>query len=279
MLDRTSKMPRKSLTAILFLVLSSSVVFCGLRLPGEYSGVVIYDQWDTCYLYNGVSLMYISNQVKERLRKYEGQSIGIDAREVYQPSNPGDGLIKEFQLLRVIEDTSDSPHAGLKLTVIPAFDIDCSPNFIIEVKNTGKRKLMIPKWVIAPTLLGEKFTDFLSPSDGKSEACITGWSLPYANGEAMTVTSTKPTPNGQAITIHKSFGLKIDDGKVPFDYLTLSAGDSARFNASLSVSPGAYDFLCGYTPGDDNRVSNIVSFVVDEHGIASMTCDWRIGPN
>jgi hypothetical protein len=274
-----SQMIRKSLASLLAIVLLASGAFAGIRGPGEYSGIVLFDHWDTCYLYDGVFLMYISNSVKEQVRKYEGRPIRIDATEVFQPINPGDGLIREFRSLRLITPSRNSDVAGLVLTITPAFDVDCSPQFVLEVKNAGSRKFMIPKEAIAPTLLTEQTRDdWLSPSDGNSGACITRWGLPWARGEAQTLTITTPTPSGP-VTSKRWFGLTIDDGKVPFDYLTLSPGDSAHFKASLSVSPGNYDFLVGYTQGDDKRVSNIVSFKVDDKGIPTIMCDWRIGLN
>jgi hypothetical protein len=259
------------------LVLSSSVVIGGIRAPGVYEGVVVFDQWDTCYLYDGIYLMYISEKIKERVRKYEGQTIRIDAKKVYQPMNPGDGLITEFNFLPLKPERGVIQHSGMAIKITPAFDIDCSPQFVIEIKNAGRRKIMIPKWAIAPTVFGEKADGFFSPSDGKSEACITRWSFPMATGESWNL--TKYMPDGKTVIFQKSYGMKIDDGKVPYDYLTLSPGDSAHFRAALSVSPGSYDFLCGYTPTNDKRISNIVSFSVDKDGIATFICDRTVDRN
>ena len=43
--------------------------------------------------------MYVSERVKEQLRMYEGQAIELDALEVTQPVNPGDGLIRKLKVL------------------------------------------------------------------------------------------------------------------------------------------------------------------------------------
>lgn len=51
----------------------------GIRGPGKYSGVVIFDKWGGCILFSGVYLMYVSDSVKDQLRGYEGQAIEIDA--------------------------------------------------------------------------------------------------------------------------------------------------------------------------------------------------------
>jgi len=55
---------------------AAPTLLAGIRGPGEYNGVVIYDRWDNCYLFSGVYLMYISDPVKELLRPYQGKSIG-----------------------------------------------------------------------------------------------------------------------------------------------------------------------------------------------------------
>ena len=68
----------------------------GIRGPGKYSGVVVFDRWDTCYLVSGPYVMYIATGEKERLRAYSGVAVEIDATDVFQPINPGDGLIKKF---------------------------------------------------------------------------------------------------------------------------------------------------------------------------------------
>ena len=46
-----------------------------------------------CTLYSGTYVMYVSEKVRRGLRPYAGQAIRIDAKEVFQPMNPGDGRI------------------------------------------------------------------------------------------------------------------------------------------------------------------------------------------
>ena len=43
--------------------------------------------------------MYISETVKDQLKQYEGQAVEIDALEVVQPDDPGDGLIRRLKVL------------------------------------------------------------------------------------------------------------------------------------------------------------------------------------
>jgi hypothetical protein len=89
---------RVAITCVLVSTLLSTAP-AGIRAPGKYSGVVFYDRWGGCILFSGIYLMYISEDVKDTLRSYEGKAIEINAREVIQPINPGDGLIKELEVV------------------------------------------------------------------------------------------------------------------------------------------------------------------------------------
>jgi hypothetical protein len=270
-LKKVNSMLKKILCALSISLLATASAFGGIRSPGEYAGIVVYDRWDTCYLYDGIYLMYISEKIKERLRNYAGHTIRIDATEVYQPMNPGDGLIREFNFLGLAKDQGHSQIADLAITIIPHFEIDGSPQFIIDVKNTGQRKITISNDGLAPTLFGEKDADdFLSPSDGKSEARITRWSFPFASGvQSRSIGTTA-----------KWWGVKIDDGKVPSSTFMLAAGKSKQFRASISASPGNYEFLCGYATGqegNEERISNSVLFNVDEKGKAVLLSELGQG--
>jgi hypothetical protein len=217
--------------------------------------------------------MYVSERVKERLRPYAGQTVRLNATKVDQPINPGDGLITDFKLLGMARDQGHSPTAGLLITITPRFEIARSPQFTIGVRNTGAKAIKISADSLAPTLLGEKNDgDSLSPSDGKSDAKITRWGFPWAKGEAGSASYTHKGPNGEDISVKEWFGLKIDDGKVPFNSsFILSPGQSKQFKAEISASPGDYEFLCGYSNGSgyEERISNRVFFSIDENGLAT----------
>jgi hypothetical protein len=266
-------MLRRLIPLSLILLLFTSAAFAGIRGPGEYAGVVVFDHWDTCYLYDGTYLMYVSESVKERLRPYAGQTIRINATKVYQPMNPGDGLITEFKFLGLARDQGHSPIAGLLITITPRFEIDRSAQFTIEVRNTAAKAIQVSADSLAPTLLGEKNDDdILSPSDGKSDAKITRWGFPWAKGWAGSSSHTHKGPNGEYINVNRWCGLTIDDGKVPFNSsFVLSPGQSRQFKAEVSASPGDYEFLCGYSGGSgfEDRISNRVFFSIDESNAAT----------
>lgn len=104
------------------VVLIGPVLMAGIRAPGKYSGVVFYDRWDNCILFNGVYLMYISEAVKETLRPYHGQSVEINATDVYQPVNPGDGLIRRLIFLGPsVEEPGSLPISGVELRAASSF--------------------------------------------------------------------------------------------------------------------------------------------------------------
>ena len=84
-----------------WLVLMALCLTCeaGYRTAGKYCGVVVFDRWGGCTLYSGIYVMYVSESIKSQLRPYSGQAIQIDAKEVSQPRNPGDGLIRRLDYL------------------------------------------------------------------------------------------------------------------------------------------------------------------------------------
>jgi len=69
------------LAVMCFLALAcgslSLFVSAGIRDPGKYNGVVIFDRWGGCVLFSGVYLLYVSEAVKNQLRPYEGQAVRV----------------------------------------------------------------------------------------------------------------------------------------------------------------------------------------------------------
>ncbi len=113
-----------SLTCYLGVLFSVGSCEAEPRLPGKYSGVVIYDRWDACMIYNGIYVTYVSEEIKKDLRKYAGQAVQIDVKDIVQPINPGDGCIKKFDFLNAIpKDQGSSSFEGISLesSVNPCF--------------------------------------------------------------------------------------------------------------------------------------------------------------
>ena len=54
-------------TLILLTIGFALLANAGLRGPGKYSGVVVFDRWDNCFLLSGPYITYISENVKKEL--------------------------------------------------------------------------------------------------------------------------------------------------------------------------------------------------------------------
>lgn len=271
-------MLKKHATSLAVLLLSAAAALAGIRGPGRYRGVVLFDRWDTCYIYDGVWLMYVSEKEKGRLRKYEGRHVEVYAKEVIQPVNPGDGRIMKFDLLSASPAETRTPrYKDLWVTAEPLFEPGRKPRFALALENRGGADVRVGQSSITPTLLGEKDElDFFSPSDGRSEARITRCGLNNAKEfhKERSVTSTKP--DGQKVTLTKRYAFEVEDGDDLPAELLVPAGGTLRVVVALEVPPGTYDFLFGCDIGirENRRIaSNVVSFRVGDDGFTSLLND------
>ncbi len=148
---------RQLLLTVLIIVVSGSlmVVSAGMRRPGKYSGVVIFDRWDTCLLLSGVYITYVSDTVKEDLRPYRNQAIQLDASVVSQPMNPGDALIHKYT---IIGSAPIAPHGpsteGVSIKAKSEFGSARAIAFLITIENSAASPVEINSTEIGPTLLG-----------------------------------------------------------------------------------------------------------------------------
>lgn len=233
----------------------------GIRGPGKYHGVVIFDRWDTCYIYSGVYLMYVSQRAKKKLREYGGHAMIIDALKVDQPMNPGDGRIDRLRVIGPARSRRPVIQLdGLVLKVSPEFRSG-SPRFIFEIQNRSRRKVEIRSEELALTLLGKKRerVSVFDPSDGESTALITRTSL------------GNRTRSGTGNSSNYACFWSIGDKPLP-DQFRLKPGETRVITISLRVPRGEYDFLCGYGGGvheDKSLASNLVGFDLDQNGTAN----------
>ena len=264
-------MLRRVIVVALILMIVAGSVPAGIRGPGKYAGIVLFDRWDTCYLYSGVFLMYVSEKTKEALRKYEGQSILLDAKEVIQPMNPGDGRIGKFKVIKILSAGNPSiDGTALRLTVKPQFQ-NGSSRFAIEVENTGRVIAQVSMRAFALTLLGIKRHRMFSPSDGKSDAWLTRQPIKFPSFVADMVPasqrSTKTHPVMQ--TDGEEYYFDVEE-KLP-DSIDIRPQEKRSIAVSFHLPKGEYDFLCGYGGGvHESRglVSNRVSFDIGADGRA-----------
>jgi hypothetical protein len=259
---------RKLVLIALLLVISGSllIVHAGLRGPGKYSGVVIFDRWDTCLLLSGNYLTDVSEEVKEHLRAYKDQAVQVEAFEVFQPMNPGDALIRRYKILGPAPVVSRGQSIdGVRITAKSDFERDRAVAFLITIENSGGSPIQIERDAIGPTLLGPipivsgRKTPCFSPSDGRSMAWIT-------RGTLVTRPSGTCTIDNHLVV---SAGYSIDAGSELPERFDLNPGESRQTRIRLKVLAGPYQFLVGFGGGvheGKSLASNTISFHVDSDG-------------
>jgi hypothetical protein len=259
------------LTLASFLLVSTTLA--GLRGRGEYNGVVIFDRWDACYLYSGIYLMPVSEKIKESLRAFQGRPMLIDVQEVYQPINPGDGLITKLTVLGPAKEPEVGPFANsavlkaLSLGVATRFSATKSDQLIVQLQNRGASRISIKMYALAPTLLAKKRgveSDF-EPSDGPSYALVTRFD--------MALLSKHAGGSWLANESAGTFGLSLAPGTPPSTAVDLDPGQSLVIPILFHLAPGEYEFLAGYGGGvhaERCMATNQVRFNVDKAGKAHL---------
>lgn len=249
-------------TLVALVVSTVVLLHAGLRGPGKYSGVVIFDRWDTCFLLSGPYITYISKSVQEGLRSYEGQAVQVDATDVYQPDNPGDALIRQYMLVGLAPESKYVPVQGLSLRVRPAFEKGI-PSFIIDIRNAGDRLIWVRTDEIGITVLGTRKST-ASPSDGLSEAILTRSSLLFHGGREW---------GGLLHAYYRIEGLS-----VLTDRVQLAPRSSFQVKLTFDISPGEYQILFGYGGGvheTASLASNAISFRVGTSDAALLDAPVR----
>jgi hypothetical protein len=244
-----------------WLLLLSVSLFAAIRGPGTYSGVVIFDRWGGCHLYSGVYVMEIAEVVKESLRPYAGKAITVDALEVMQPMNPGDGLIKRLRVIGAAIEGTRPIVEGIRLRAIPSFPAEGVAEFVIEVRNESGISREIATGELAPTLFGHNGSEAcLSPADGPSRTAVTRTSVAGLHRWG-----------GGSI---RCGGFFLAPGVALAETVTLAAGGRMEVPLRFTVPAGSYSFLAGYGGGvheTRTEISNTVDFVVDLDGRARLT--------
>lgn len=224
---------------VLITALGIITAQAGLRGPGKYCGVVIFDRWDTCFLLSGPFITYISEAAKSELRPYQGTAMQVYASDVFQPMNPGDALIRKYEVIGPAPDTHNWVTLdNLELTAESDFGPYSVPAFLVEIRNVGRVPIGIQSSQIGPALLGATLDPAFAPSDGKSMALLTRGSLVHGSGWKGTVGS---------VTREASY--EIDTKSRPPERFELGPGNTMKARIIFKVSPGEYQFLFGYGGG------------------------------
>ncbi len=248
-----------------------------VRGPGKYNGVVIFDRWGGCHLYSGAYVMEISESVKELLRPYANQPVLIDAKDVYPAMDPGDGLIRKFEMLGPSEEARSVKFGqpplldDLGLKVFANFAAPSGPELILELHNSGAAKRAVDIEALGPTLLSKKHgLECINPSDGPSFVAVTHTNVNFmhqhpagytclVNGKGRTVRMWLPP----GIAVPKTFDLE--------------PGQSIEVPLQFELSAGEYEFLAGYGGGTHQArtlASNRIAFDIDGNRKAQL-----VGPS
>ncbi len=262
-------MLRRVGTVVLLITLLATTSLAGIRARGKYAGIVVFDRWDTCYLYSGTYLMYVSAKTKERLRKYQGKSVTIYAQEVYQPINPGDGLITKFKFLSVAKNQRLGLDQ-LSLTVEPHFETDRPATLVLVVENRNATAINVAPEALAPTLLGPKLQHMFSPSDGESDAWLTRSRLKMPSF-LKEIGFGPRTDKSHSIMRAGDVEYYLHVEQELPDQILIPPHGKTTIAMSFHLPQGQYDFLFGYEGGVHEIkgiASNLLAFSVGENGRA-----------
>src|SRR5215472_8656756 len=256
---------RKRRFLTVYLLASLSVSLCtpanaGIRGPGKYSGVVVFDRWDGCILFSGVYLMYVSERVKDQLRSYDGQAIELNALEVIQPTNPGDGLIRKLQVLGPAPP-SKSPFTfeGISLDARAVAVKDVRAAIELKITNESDTPAKIDTSQIGFVVLSEKIVGVQTPSDGPSTAVITRSNVFLGKGTFGF---------GDGETIHSYSYVIPDSLRLPQSF-ELAPRTSRTTRIRFELPAGHYQLFAGYGGGvheSNLNVSNAVSIDLWDDG-------------
>jgi hypothetical protein len=254
---------RRLIVGAAVLALSCVCCFAGIRSAGKYSGVVIFDRWGGCTLYSGIYVMYIAEDIKQQLKAEAGKCIQVDATQVEQRMNPGDGLIKQLTVLGPAPAMPpwESP-AGLKIAVAPAFQNGQPPAFNIRVENTSQTPVTLRTDALAPTLLAETGINKLgrSPAYGPAVAVVTRQSF-WVGSEPRLKSAELHWP--WQVTQPRTFEKEIE----------LQPKQAFEISLLFTLPAGEYEFLAGYgggTHAGQCAASNLIAFDVQADGTAKL---------
>jgi hypothetical protein len=246
---------RRLVAVCLFASLSmslSTAANAGIRAPGKYSGVVIFDRWDGCILFSGIYLMYVSEAVKNQLRQYDGQAVEIDALDVVQPVNPGDGLIRRLSVLGLAEAKGWYSVEGLRLVAQPIAKQGSRTSVELTITNESNAQTKINSSQIGFVLLSQKVEGLSTPSDGPSTAVITRTNVFLGKGTWSLGTGDRVYSYSYAIA---------DTARLP-EIFELAPHASRSTTITFQLPAGHYQFFAGYGAGvheSKSIVSNPVS--------------------
>ena len=223
--------------------------------------------------------MPVSEKVKELLRSWEGKAVLVDAKEVYQPMNPGDGLITKLVVLGPADEPASvamqrAPDVdGLSLTVAANFSSEAPDELVVQVRNVGTTPHHVRMDALAPTLLANKsgMERPWEPADGLSFAALTRFDMLFL---VKSPARHSWTINGNS---HVT-AMSVAPGTSISASVLIEPGEVVEVPLVFELGPGEYEFLAGYGGGVHaarSLASNRLDFDVAESGKARLAAGER----
>jgi hypothetical protein len=86
--------------------------------PGVYCGYLIEDRWGRDLFHNGPQHLFVSEDVAWQLRKKRNKPLRLEVSKMYQPMNPGTGMIQGVESVSICEPVP----RGLWLSIKPELE-------------------------------------------------------------------------------------------------------------------------------------------------------------
>jgi len=271
MFNDTSKTPDYSgkisvwISILCLAAFNSLQIHAARVLPGKYSGMVVFDRWDNCYLLVNHFQLYISDSQKESLRKYAGKGAEILATDVYQPSSTRPARVNSFQYLgpasKGRHPRGSSNLRDLNLSTHMDFTENGHNIFFITAHNQASTPLTLFSNELGLTLLRKKELPTQgSPSDGESFVLLSGHSFEFP-GERI------PRISGAGMTYGINYKWHMEAAHALPHSFELAPYETRTLKLTFDLPDGHYDFLSCYGSFASTErcvASNLTSFDIKD---------------
>jgi len=253
------------LTSLAALVTPS---LAGIRAPGRYTGVVVFDRWGGCVLCSGYDFNYVSESAKAPLEDQDRQRVELDATVVLQVINPGKALLKEFA--QVWTKPPEPPPAPdpLRLSLQPAFADGEPARFEITAVNNGAGDMTLRYDALAAHVLTKREAHGLfQVSDSPSDAVLTAHFMLEEPGRGPTRVRGGGVLAGVPHAWYVTSAMSLPTGVI------LGPGERTSLTIAVDLPPGEYDAFAAYGHYTDRgycTASNSVGFDIGADGLARL---------
>jgi hypothetical protein len=238
--------------------------------PGVYFGYFNVDRWGQRVFHNGPYHIFVSNEVEKQLKIHVGEPLKLDVKEVYQPGDPGGGIIKTLSgvsttkiqglVLDVASESTKSPQGkgiSLRLTVhnASAKDITLEPRSLAFV-------------LVTKSPFSNAAIDYKDPDGCAYWYYRTSVRSARRNGSLLRVacrrvllpwTPQKYAANGQDVVVGRRTPTHLDPGV----YYPLHVKPGGKFETTVVVGrkllPGEYEVFFYQSSGNFSHAAGPMS--------------------